>query len=50
MAIEIDLSIYFCLTVLVQGIIDPTGTETFAKEPKFANLLWELKVDLMPFN
>ena len=26
-----------------QGVIDPTGTETFAKEPKFARLLRELK-------
>ena len=23
-----------------QGIIDSTGTETYAKEPKFAKLLW----------
>ena len=26
-----------------QGIIGYTGTETFAKEPKLAKLLWELK-------
>ena len=24
----------------VQGIIDATGTKTFAKEPKLAKLLW----------
>ena len=28
---------------LAQGIIDPTGTETFAKQPKLAKLLRELK-------
>ena len=27
----------------MQGIIDPTGTETFAKEPKLAKLLRGLK-------
>ena len=27
-----------------QGIIDSTGTETFAKEPKLAKLLRELKL------
>ena len=26
-----------------QGIINCKGTETFAKEPKSAKLLWELK-------
>ena len=26
------------LKLFVQGIIDPTGTETFAEEPKFAKL------------
>ena len=28
---------------MTQGIIDPTGTETFAKERKFAKLLRELQ-------
>ena len=32
---------------LVQGIIDPTGTETFAKEPKLAKLLRKLKPTLL---
>ena len=27
-----------------QGIIDPTGTETFAKEPKLATILRKLKL------
>ena len=30
-------------STIVQGTVDPTGTETFAKEPKFAKLLRELK-------
>ena len=30
-------------SLLHQGIIDPTGTETFAKEPKLAKLLRGLK-------
>ena len=40
----------FCLCFVIyiipwskQGIIDPTRTETFAKEPKLAKLLEELK-------
>ena len=33
-----------------QGIIDPTGTETFAKEPKLAKLLRELESTLVLYN
>ena len=29
--------------MFIQGIIDATGTEGFAKEPKFPKLLRELK-------
>ena len=35
---------------LKQGILDPTGTETFAKEPKLAKLLGKLKPTHMSHN
>ena len=31
------------LNRISQGIIDSTGTETYAKEPKLAQFLWKLK-------
>ena len=33
---------------IAQGITDPTGTVTFAKEPKLAKLLLELKPMAVP--
>ena len=38
------------ITNTEQGILDPAGTETFAKEPKFAKLLRELKLTLASYN
>ena len=35
---------------LQQGVINCEGTETFAKEPKLAKLLRELKPTLVPYN
>ena len=37
-------SLVIAEVVLYQGIIDPTGTETFAKEPKFAKIIERPKV------
>ena len=33
--------------MLTQGIIDSTGWEVFAKEPKLAKLFWKLKSTLL---
>ena len=49
--ISISLSsVYLCHVTQIrietdfeQGIIDPAGTETFPKEPKFAKLLRDVK-------
>ena len=35
----------YTILTLNQGIIDPTGTETFAKEPKVRKIISEAKVD-----
>ena len=32
------------------GIIDPTGMQTFAKEPELEKLLQQLKSTLVPYN
>ena len=39
----------FCIFLTGQGIIDPKGTETFAKEPVLAKLLGQLKLTAVSY-